>query len=194
GIAATQRIRSEGGASSRAPIIALTAHALADEITRFRAAGMDHTLTKPISRRMLQSALDFARGARGAFASSAPSAGNATSGALDLARLDAMAQDVGEDRAAALIAAFLDEAGMAVADIAAVADRSPEDLLSRIHALAGSAAVFGARDLHHWLSDAETKGKSGQIDQLRASLPAIADIWRDTRAAFLRHQGDDRTG
>ncbi|WP_081533983.1 ATP-binding protein [Rhodovulum sp. P5] len=52
GVEAVRRIRA-GGASRHARIIALTAHAMPDEIARFRAAGMDDVGTKPVSRKQL---------------------------------------------------------------------------------------------------------------------------------------------
>lgn len=56
GYEATRLIRAAG---YRGPIIALTAHALADEKERTRAAGCDFHVTKPISREALIHALDF---------------------------------------------------------------------------------------------------------------------------------------
>ena len=53
---ATRRIRTmDGGAS--VPIIALTAHAMQDEIDRIMSAGMNAMLTKPLSKAELMSAL-----------------------------------------------------------------------------------------------------------------------------------------
>lgn len=46
---ATQRIRAVRGPAAKAPIIALTAHVSADDEARFRAAGMDGMLSKPVA-------------------------------------------------------------------------------------------------------------------------------------------------
>ncbi len=52
GLEATAAIRTiEGGSGARVPIVALTAHALAEDRERCLAAGMDAFLTKPLARR-----------------------------------------------------------------------------------------------------------------------------------------------
>ncbi len=53
GVEATRRIRAGHGASRLTPILALTAHAMPEEVTRFLAAGMNDTMTKPVSRAVL---------------------------------------------------------------------------------------------------------------------------------------------
>ncbi|MCP5161626.1 MAG: response regulator [Hahellaceae bacterium] len=54
GIEATERIRACGGGSQKTPIIALTAHALADEKKELLNKGFDDYLTKPVSENQLQ--------------------------------------------------------------------------------------------------------------------------------------------
>lgn len=49
GLEATRRIRAATTGSARSPIIAVTAHALAEERETFRAAGMDHCISKPLN-------------------------------------------------------------------------------------------------------------------------------------------------
>ena len=58
GYALTQRIRAEEPASSRLPIVALTANALRGEAARAAAAGMDGYLTKPVPLDRLRVLLD----------------------------------------------------------------------------------------------------------------------------------------
>jgi CheY-like chemotaxis protein len=58
GVAATTQIRRLSGPGGRVPVIALTAD-LRDEVAaECRAAGMQHTLIKPVRRDALRSALD----------------------------------------------------------------------------------------------------------------------------------------
>ncbi|MCL6271578.1 ATP-binding protein [Sansalvadorimonas sp. 2012CJ34-2] len=54
GLEVTRRIRKNEGKKQHLPIIALTAHALADEKQQLLAAGMDDYLTKPISDQQLR--------------------------------------------------------------------------------------------------------------------------------------------
>jgi CheY-like chemotaxis protein len=61
GYTATQTIRQweqEQGDRDRTPIIALTAHALAEHAQKSREAGCDGHLTKPIKKKVLLSALE----------------------------------------------------------------------------------------------------------------------------------------
>lgn len=190
GLEATRRIRSEGGASAEVPIVALTAHALSDEITRFRDAGMDLTITKPLSRAALRKALDLVNG-------STPTENNGpqpelSTGVLDRDQLQAMIDDLGEARTRNLVDAFLSEADAVIARLTdpLAAPLSDPDLLKRIHKLAGSAAMFGAQGLHQWLSDAETQAKAGEMGALRARMNEVSPIWHATRDRYRNMETD----
>ncbi len=61
GLAATRRIRGEGGPNAGVPIVALTANMLDAEIARCRAAGMDDHLGKPFDAAALKAALGAVR-------------------------------------------------------------------------------------------------------------------------------------
>ena len=57
GLEATRRIRADGGAAARVPILALTANVLPDEIAKCRAAGMTGHVAKPFTAEILADAL-----------------------------------------------------------------------------------------------------------------------------------------
>ncbi len=57
GYEATRRIRASGHARARVPIVALTAHAFAEDRQRCEAAGMDDYLAKPVTAAALAQAL-----------------------------------------------------------------------------------------------------------------------------------------
>jgi PAS domain S-box-containing protein len=183
GVEATRRIRSGGGASCSAPIVALTANALPHEAANFRAAGMNDTVTKPISRKSLQRALDLATGRGGAPAAHRPKDG---SGPVNLAQLDELRGEIGQARLEQMFGLFRSEADATVAWLSdAPAHGVPTaEALAAVHKLAGSAAVFGARSLHAHLSELDNMAKLGQLDQACARLPEISPIWADTVAAY----------
>ncbi|MEA2602167.1 MAG: two-component system, sensor histidine kinase [Acidobacteriota bacterium] len=58
GYEATRRIREGPGGSRGVPIVALTAHALKEDLERCLAAGMNDTITKPFREEMLRQKLD----------------------------------------------------------------------------------------------------------------------------------------
>jgi CheY-like chemotaxis protein len=66
GYEATRRIRSSGHARAQVPIIALTAHALAEDRQRCDAAGMNDYLPKPVAGDALARVLRRHLGPRGA--------------------------------------------------------------------------------------------------------------------------------
>ena len=60
GIEAARRIRA-GGPNRDSPIVALTAHAMPEDLESFRQAGMDQSLVKPLSRAALTAVLQSMR-------------------------------------------------------------------------------------------------------------------------------------
>lgn len=58
GLTATRMIRRLKGPSARVPIIAMTANVLPDQVSEFRAAGMDDHIGKPFERAALYASLD----------------------------------------------------------------------------------------------------------------------------------------
>ena len=64
GYEATRRIRSSGHRRAQVPIIALTAHALAEDRERCEAAGMNDYLPKPVTAEALAMVLQRHLGSR----------------------------------------------------------------------------------------------------------------------------------
>ena len=61
GIDAARRIRAGDGPNRGCPIVALTAHAMPEDLASFRQAGMDRSLVKPLSRAALNALLQAVR-------------------------------------------------------------------------------------------------------------------------------------
>lgn len=143
GLEAARRIRAEHG--SRPRLVAITANAMRGDREACLAAGMDDYISKPVRIEELQAALLRCGGAAMDDAAEAP----AGSVAIDrgvLATLTTLGETA--DPVPELIGIFLDDAprrvmamhdGLAAADTAAIG--------AAAHALRGSAAVLGAREL-----------------------------------------------
>ena len=177
GVEAARRIRA-GGASMHARIIALTAHALPEDVEAFRQAGLDVCLTKPVSRERLLAQLSGD--------TQVPE--NGVGAAIEQTDLDALAEGVGKPFAAALIDRMLAEGDETMARISAQPKADAET--ARIaHHLAGSCTIFGAIALRDALSGLERAISSADHDaamRLAATLPAL---WAETRQALAARSG-----
>ena len=175
GLQAATAIRTGQGASRMTPIVAMTAHALADETARFRADGMADILVKPITREALRAALN-------ATATDATPLG----AVLDRAVLQSLSDDLGQTRAQTLVRKFRAETTRIIRDIGDhLARTAPDQALIRdLHRLEGSAAMFGASGLQKLLSDVQTAWKTGSPDQAAQHLAQLQGIWLATEAAF----------
>ena len=196
GVEATRRIRSGGGPCKTTPIIALTAHALLHEVSIFRDAGMNETITKPISRRTLERALMLARDQQVAqdrvpaaasvappapVTKAAPPTESPDTKALDRTQLETLRAEIGRDRADALLARFMTEADRTIADLSRRGPDGIEDTLAEIHKLAGSAAMFGTTRLCERLREFDEMGKTGRGAEVPERLTELARIWGNTR-------------
>jgi CheY-like chemotaxis protein len=66
GVEITRRIRDSQAPYRHIPIIAMTAHAFAEDRQRFLAAGMDEVLTKPFDISMVEATISAVLAARAA--------------------------------------------------------------------------------------------------------------------------------
>ena len=188
GLQAAHAIRTGRGASRLTAIVAMTAHALAEETARFRAGGMVAVLLKPITREALKAVIQRP----------VPRAGqpdqNAVSGKypdpaallVDRRVLDAMIIDLGPDKALHLLHKFRSEAAAAVTRITATLAVAPPDqtMIRDLHRLAGSAGMFGACGLQTVLADVETAWKTDALAQAVLLLARLQGVWLATEAAY----------
>lgn len=181
GLQAANAIQSGQGASRRAPIVAMTAHALAEETARFRACGMVDVLVKPITRATLQAVLRATAMRSGSAQKPVPLAMM-----IDRKVLDALANDLGQIKASKLVQKFRAEAAATVAGITTGLATAPPDIamIHTLHRLEGSAGIFGASGLQTVLSDAETAWKTGAQDEACSILARLAGTWEATEAAL----------
>ncbi len=161
GTAATRRIRALADSQiANLPIIGISAHVQDSDILDNLAAGMSAVLAKPLSPEALQAALR----------AHVPQ-GHA---------LTALAQDIGDDRAAALARVFLDGLPKNIAAIDAAARSADYSALSRAaHQLKGAAGNFDLHALTTRLAHIETladQGPSASLEACLEEMPGAVDL------------------
>ncbi|QYZ70582.1 PAS domain-containing hybrid sensor histidine kinase/response regulator [Neotabrizicola shimadae] len=167
GVEVARRIRSGDGPSGGARIVALTAHALPQDRQRFRAAGIDDCLIKPVTETMMARAVARAAAALPAKA--------------DAPTLAALSRQLGPSRLAELVAA-LESEGMAA--LAVLAEGPPAARIAACHRLAGSSAGFGLLRLADRLRRLETALRGGNEPAAAALAEGLPEMWRDGLAAL----------
>jgi CheY-like chemotaxis protein len=183
GVEATRMIRAAEEPGRHVPIVALTAHALPGEIARFRDAGLDDVLIKPISRMSLGAVLE--RWAGVARAQDAPAAHDAP--LVDEAHVAEMRALLGDERTARQIALFLSEIDALVRAVteAPASGTAAPDLRASVHRAAGSAAILGATALREHLGGLETR-LAADAAPGDGEAEALETVASDTRHALER--------
>ncbi len=176
GVEAARRIRSGMGQSRDARIIAVTAHAMPEELDHFRDAGIDDYLIKPVTRGSLARALG---GREEQALSSAPEVPGLAP-LIDERQLSDLLGRLGDRTAADLMRRFIDEGDRMVASLTSCPP--PPDLERLCHRLAGSAATFGARRLAAIL---HTMSHSQRTEGAMSGLQGmLRETWDATRAGL----------
>jgi CheY-like chemotaxis protein len=180
GYDATTAIRKIPGPRSKTPIVAMTANAMQGDRERCLTAGMDDYISKPVRAEQLQGAI-----ARWANRVVAPMVRDAALARpvmvnrtpVDLATLDQLAglqQGGGADIIVELIEIFLaDLAPRRAAIRAAVAAGIGGGISSAAHALKGSSAYMGARELHRFCQELEIAGRANDLNAASTILAAL---------------------
>jgi PAS domain S-box-containing protein len=181
GVEATRAIRASEARGTRLPIVALTAHAAAADKERFRAAGVDDILVKPISRQGLRTVLARCSSQRESSGRSVP----VSPVTFDRTQLDDLGAALGREKLAQLVGAFCAELQDAVETIASRLDRGEVDLglVESVHHAAGSAAMFGASALRDELAALEDLIRQGDPPDATAG-PSLRLTWSRTEAAL----------
>jgi PAS domain S-box-containing protein len=172
GIEVTRQIRQHPGPSQHARIIAVTAHALPADHARFRSAGIDDCMTKPITRVNLMAAMT------GPAAWTLPELSEQI---LDRAQIADLEAQLGAQATAELILRVIAEGDRADAEDlwSAGAKNDP-----RLHALAGTAGTFGARSLQARLAALATARAGNETTEVARLAAGLAGLWRSTREAL----------
>ncbi|WP_102223390.1 hybrid sensor histidine kinase/response regulator [Acidimangrovimonas sediminis] len=186
---AARQIRLNGGASVDVPIIAVTAHALPEEIARYQAAGMERHVSKPLDREDLRNELAaLMPGAPGA--GTVPDEGRTAPPEvrlplIDDARIAALCEILPRPERLRLLDMLVAEADALVARLGEGRDLGDTDLRGDVHHLAGSAGNFGLSALRAELVEIETALKRGQpLDRQR--LRRLPALWSDSVTGLRR--------
>ena len=179
GIEATRRIRAGKGASAKAPIIALTAHALPEELQHFRSAGIQSCMIKPVTRAAVLSHLANPEAPFAPIEACAPE----VSPLLDPQPLADMIEGLGHPHTQALVARMLGEGDDVMARLAQMP--VPGDVSATLaHKFAGICAAYGALRLRDLLAVLEQSVRAGQTDAALHALSQLPEIWEQTRTAL----------
>ncbi len=166
GMEATRRIRSGDGASAKVPIIALTAHIAQDDHAKFRRAGFDEILTKPVSRDKLRGVIaHFVLGEEP----------EAPTEAVDEDTVREFIDMLGEEKYRQTRAKFL----RSVADLLERVKAEEEDFRALAHREAGSASMLGMLRFLNALRELENLPEGADpapiADRLRGLLAEAED-------------------
>ncbi|HEX2059277.1 MAG TPA: response regulator, partial [Thermoanaerobaculia bacterium] len=189
GYEATRRIRQLDGPSSKIPIIAITAHALAGEREKCIAAGMNDYLAKPVSLEQLGAVLRLWANK----SSSAP-----TESTPDML-VDDEHQVLDRERVSSFLAISRTQEGFLDGLVrtfrqdvpsrldalrAAAASGDAHDLALAAHALKSSSGSVGARRMYAVCAQIEQSARAGRLDGAAAAIEQLAAEFSRVMAAY----------
>jgi PAS domain S-box-containing protein len=203
GYEASRRIREGPETSRQIPIVALTAHAMREELERCLAVGMNDYITKPfleeVLRRKLERWLEDAGGGlpepeHSAAVPEHPAALPELLPPLDGARLTelrSLGRAVGRDVLGEIAETLRSQAH--VTEIRSALARGDWPLLKRkAHALRGSSAVLGAMGLSMLCGELERLAPNTEVEACVGPLAALEEEYRRVLSALTAAARDAR--
>ena len=184
GIAACVAIRNGDGPNRNSRIIALTANALPEDIERFKEAGMNDVLIKPISRSKLArtvSVTPIEHNTPVAIPTPQPDK-DVPVETVDSEMLANLIEDLGPQMASNLISTFVAETDTMVEHLVETPPEDDVQMIAEIHKLAGSSSMFGTVGFSSLLRSLETIGKTQSAEKMRDKAPEMRELWDATRA------------
>ena len=187
GYEATRRIREGPEKSRRIPIVALTAHAMREDLDRCLAAGMNDCITKPfveeVLRRKLEHWLDEAGSVSAELQRTAGAEAVPPLDGARLTELQGLGRAVGRDVLSELTAAF--QSRDPVSEIRSALARGDWPLLRQsAHSLKGSSALLGAMSLSAICGELEHLPPNTRAEALAGSMTALEREYRRVLSAL----------
>lgn len=185
GLEATRLIRCSQGASRAVPIIAVSANILPTERDRIIRAGITAFLAKPMTQQDLHDVLSrLSHPAAHPAPPLVPSSDLPQDLLIDAVRLAENFQALDKVACDRLMARFIGDVEALVSDLADLSATDLTALGAICHAVAGSAAVFGASALRSQLVQIETAAKADDHAAVHTLLKPLPELWQGTKLAL----------
>jgi two-component system, sensor histidine kinase len=213
GVEATVRIRQLPPPACNVPVLALSANVMAEDMVRYKAAGMNGALTKPIDWPKLFEAL-ARHGSAGRASPAQPAASmpptNAVPspaepvetsaereaeipGPIDLTGFNRSPEfeGMGSDLKAKLAELFVRGTGKRLEELRDAVQRADIPAVARLaHAIKGSAANLGARHLAQLCADIETRAEAAEFDVTSECLDGLQREFTRACAALTTNRNE----
>ncbi len=180
GYEATRQIRQHEGSARHTKIVAMTAHALAEDSKKCLAAGMDDYITKPVRLETLAAAIRRALSVPVDPSAALPDpAAPASNGSVvgEAPAVDAAAMaslHAKGDLLKTLIKIFNQEVPEQLEQIArSLAQHDTTNAALIAHNLKGTAATFGAARMREFASEIEQTADAGEAEKAAAGLERL---------------------
>ena len=177
---ATARIRAEPRLANL-PIVAMTAHAMAEERARCLAAGMHAHITKPIDPELLyRTLMQFYRPGRAVLASAIavdhPSSPDAPFDVAGLDVVDGLRRVAGNVKLyRSLLGQFVEQQADAVSKISGSIRQQDFALAERLmHTLKGVSGNLGAKTTNEMVAELDISLRNRDVRSLDAGLPRLS--------------------
>ncbi|MCL4143869.1 UNVERIFIED_CONTAM: hypothetical protein GTU68_054713 [Idotea baltica] len=182
GRTATRAIRALSSPAAKTPIIALTANAMPEERKAFLSDGMNHILTKPLSRDAMYSVL--AKYIGECRKANTPSVQLKP---VDTRHIAELAETLGHSALQSILQRFILDVEETMPFLSLA--HPMETIAHHAHKIAGSAATLGATKLRAILLKVENAAKEESVAPLTEELDKLPEIWAETKNSLLSTNG-----
>ena len=186
GVEATELIRSGGGLSSNAPIVAVTVHCYPEEVAKFRAAGMDAVIPKPVDNMKLLARLDHFIRADETASTDSDIPQRPMSGPINLQIHAENSDMLGSERWKGLVGRMVQEVDEMFAFFEAerACELGRELLANKVHEAAGVAGQAGAEAVKSDLLEIERVIRNTDAENVLERLKKAKPNWENAKVSL----------